>query len=105
MTTWEALADAAGRNYIRKLDRADLEHAGDVPAREAAYAATLCELVEALGFTALASRYRRDAKWWRRPRPDEAEIAYPWSPNAERKLAESRSAYGAWPSAATVAPL
>ena len=83
MTTWEALADAAGRNYIRKLDRADLEHAGDVPAREAAYAATLCELVEALGFTALASRYRRDAKWWRRPRPDEAEIAYPWSPNAE----------------------
>ncbi len=49
MTTWEALADAAGRNYIRKLDRADLEHAGDVPAREAAYAATLCELVEALG--------------------------------------------------------
>ena len=34
-------------------------------------------------FKTLANRYRRNAKWWCRSRPDEVPIAYPWLPSAE----------------------
>lgn len=44
------------------LDKADLDHASDIQRRHLAYEATLCELLESLGFEDLIKRYRRDTK-------------------------------------------
>ena len=56
MTAWDAAAEAIGRTCIRKLDRLDIEHSGNIQGRQAAYNATLCELLESLGFQSLVSR-------------------------------------------------
>ena len=62
MTAWQQIVGAITSDYIRKLDKADLDHASDIPRRHIAYDATLCELLESLGFEDLVKRYRRDTK-------------------------------------------
>ena len=76
MTAWQQIVASITLDYVKKLDQADLKHASDIPQRHVAYDATICELLESLGFKDLVNRYRRDTKWYG-PLPSDKELPNP----------------------------